>query len=415
MQFHIVSFEGPDPYARAGGLATRVEGLAGALANHGFEVHLWFVGDPEARGEEHARGVHLHRWCQWLSRSHPLGVYQGEEMKRVDFASSLPPRLFDAMASRLRRGDHAVVLAEEWQTADAVLHLDWLLRGAGLRDRATLIWNANNGFGFERIDWPRLARAAALTTVSRYMKHVMRPLGVNPIVVPNGLGPDAFGAPERESVAAFHRRLRGRTVLVKIARFDPSKSWLATIEAVAQMKQLGWRPLLLARGGAEAHGDDVRRAAAAAGVRLVGRRLVEPGEAGVHALLAEELDDVDVLEIQAHLDPDARRLLLRGAAVVLANSVHEPFGLVGLEAMAVGGLACTGSSGEDYAIAGRNALVLETDDPRELIRLYRPLHEIPERAAPLRAAGRETADAYAWPEVLDRVLLPRIEMFAPRV
>lgn len=135
----------------------------------------------------------------------------------------------------------------------------------------------------------------------------------------------------------------------------------------------------------------------------------------MHELLAGDLDDVDVLEIESHLDPAARRLVLRGAAVVLANSVHEPFGLVGLEAMAVGGLACTGSSGEDYAVAGRNALVLETEDPRELIRLYRPLHEIPERASPLRAAGRQTADEYAWPEVLDRILLPRIEMFIPLV
>jgi len=48
---------------------------------------------------------------------------------------------------------------------------------------------------------------------------------------------------------------------------------------------------------------------------------------------------------------------LRGSLVVLADSVHEPFGLVGLEAMAVRGLACTGGTGEDYAEPGRNALV----------------------------------------------------------
>lgn len=52
---------------------------------------------------------------------------------------------------------------------------------------------------------------------------------------------------------------------------------------------------------------------------------------------------------------------------VLANSGHEPFGLVGLEVMAAGGLAVTGSTGEDYAEAYRNALVLETDDPIEIV------------------------------------------------
>ncbi len=306
-----------------------------------------------------------------------------------------------------------MVLAEEWQTADAVLHLDWLLREAALRERVTLLWNANNGFGFDRIDWPRLAKAAALTTVSRYMKHAMRPLGVNPIVIPNGLGPEAFGSPEPAAVIELNRRLRGRTVLAKIARFDPSKRWLAAIEAVAKMKQLGWRPLLVARGGAEAHGGEVRRAAAAAGLRLEARRLRGPGEPGVLGAIAG-LDGIDVVEILSHVDPAARKLLLRGAAVVLANSFHEPFGLVGLEAMAVGGLACTGSSGEDYAVAGRNALVLETDDPAEIVGLYRPLREAPDRERSLRAAGRRTAGDYAWSQVLCRVLLPRIHLVGDR-
>ena len=55
MQFHVLSFEGLDPYARAGGLATRVDGLTGALAALGFETHLWFVGDPGLPGTK-ARG-----------------------------------------------------------------------------------------------------------------------------------------------------------------------------------------------------------------------------------------------------------------------------------------------------------------------------------------------------------------------
>ncbi len=51
-QFHLLSFEGPDPYARAGGLASRVDGLSRALVSLGFETHLWFVGDPDLPGHE---------------------------------------------------------------------------------------------------------------------------------------------------------------------------------------------------------------------------------------------------------------------------------------------------------------------------------------------------------------------------
>jgi glycosyltransferase involved in cell wall biosynthesis len=97
---------------------------------------------------------------------------------------------------------------------------------------------------------------------------------------------------------------------------------------------------------------------------------------------------------------------------VLANSGHEPFGLVGLETMAAGGVACTGCSGEDYAVPGQNALVLETGDPLEFMALFERLRASPKEGAALRRAGQSTARRYAWPEVVDRVLLPRAELAA---
>ena len=49
---------------------------------------------------------------------------------------------------------------------DAVLHRDFLLRNARVRDRVKILWNANNAFSFDRIAWGRLASAAVITTVS---------------------------------------------------------------------------------------------------------------------------------------------------------------------------------------------------------------------------------------------------------
>jgi hypothetical protein len=83
--------------------------------------------------------LHLHRWCQWISRYHPAGVYDGEEDKRLDYAGSLPPFLLrEMLCSHLQQGGRAVILAEEWHTVDAVLHRDWLLRLAGMREQVTL-------------------------------------------------------------------------------------------------------------------------------------------------------------------------------------------------------------------------------------------------------------------------------------
>jgi hypothetical protein len=127
MQFHILSFEGPDPYAKAGGIASRVTGLGQALADVGYETHLWFVGDPDLPGHEIQGMLQVHRWCQWISQYHPSGVYDGEEGKRADYGALLPPFFVQqVLLPYVQQGGHAVVLAEEWHTVDAILHLDWL-------------------------------------------------------------------------------------------------------------------------------------------------------------------------------------------------------------------------------------------------------------------------------------------------
>jgi glycosyltransferase involved in cell wall biosynthesis len=292
-----------------------------------------------------------------------------------------------------------------------VLHLHWLLERLRLRDRVAILWNANNTFGFETIDWRRLARAARITTVSRYMRQIMQPLGVAASVIPNGLPGDAFDPPDRAACREFRRRFRDRTVVVKMARFDPDKRWLATVESVACMKQAGWRPLLVARGGAEAHGAEVMAAVRAHGLVRADREWQgsEPDDL-LRAL--NDVDDADVLNLRSHIDRRSRAVLFRSADAVLANSRHEPFGLVGLETMAVAGLACTGCTGEDYAVAGQNALVLETGDPAEFLGMYGRLRARPEQARAIRRAGRSTAQRFAWPEVVNRILLPRVGLIA---
>jgi glycosyltransferase involved in cell wall biosynthesis len=281
------------------------------------------------------------------------------------------------------------------------------LRQAGVRQQVTIFWNANNTFGFERIDWGRLAPAAVITTVSRYMKHLMWGLGVDPLVIPNGLAADAFVSPAARAVADFHAQLPGRTVVSKVARWDPDKRWRLAIATVGAMHQAGWQPLLIARGGVEAHGAEVLATAAAQGLRVVERAMPQAGVRGLlHAL--KDLHAADIISLRSPVDPASRQLLFHSSHAVLANSGREPFGLVGLETMAAGGVACTGCSGEDYAVPGRNALVLETNDPQEFLGLYGALRADPAWEQALRRAGRTTAQQYRWSEILRCVLLPRL-------
>ena len=360
--------------------------------------------DPVSRIKE---TLQLHRWCQWISHHHPGGVYDGEEGKRSDFASSLPPYLLREHLLPLLRGKHgqAVVLAEEWHTVDAVLHLDWLLQRAGVREQVVIFWNANNTFGFDRIDWNRLQQAAVITTVSRYMRQLMWGLGVDPLVVPNGLSDDAYEPPDRSAAAEFRHRLSNRTVLAKVARWDPDKRWLLAIDTVQELKRQGCRPLLIARGGLEEHGSEVFARATAAGLRVVDRNQSNSGPHGLIDSLGG-LDDADIVNLRSSLAAEACRVLFRGAGAVLANSGHEPFGLVGLETMAVGGLACTGGTGEDYAIPGWNGLVLQRQDPQEFVGHFRRLLTNPSEERRIRRRGQSTARWYAWREIVQRSFLP---------
>ena len=65
-----------------------------------------------------------------------------------------------------------------------------------------------------------------------------------------------------------------------------------------------------------------------------------------------------VINLRFGVTTSLARKLFAASDAVLANSIYEPFGLVGLEAMAAGGMIYTGGTGEDYAVNGRNAVVL---------------------------------------------------------
>jgi hypothetical protein len=71
-------------------------------------------------------------------------------------------------------------------------------------------------------------------------------------------------------------------------------------------------------------------------------------------------------------------------------------------------VACIGSTGEDYAVPGHNALVLETNDPQEFLDLFGALHLNPTAERALRQAGRVTARHYTWSHIIGRNLLPRL-------
>ncbi len=404
--FIVLSFEGPDVYARAGGLGVRVTELSQALAEVGYSVHLVFVGDPALPGHEALVDgrLTLHRWCQWISAYYPEGVYAGEEGKWRDFTTSTVDFVVDQLARpAIEAGHRVVVLSEEWHTAEALCRIGDRLWENGLRKHAVLLWNANNTMGFDRIDWPRLNFATTITTVSRYMKHIMWNYGVDPLVIPNGIPTRWLDTPPDESADSVRQSLGEGPLLVKVARWDPDKRWKLAMETIAQLKTEDRPARLVARGGLEAHGGEVIDHARALGLTVKDVHVKQHG--GQHLADAlGEASEADVLNLTNYVAPDDLRVLYRAADGVLANSGREPFGLVGLEAMAAGGTAFTGNTGEEYARHLDNAVVLDTADPSEAAWYVAYLADHPAQQQRLRTEARATARLFTWERVLDQLL-----------
>jgi glycosyltransferase involved in cell wall biosynthesis len=410
--FVVLSFEGPDEYSQAGGLGVRVKGLSRSLAHMGYDTHLYFCGDPDLPGEETqvAGKLHYHRWCQWISAQHRGGVYDGEEGKIRDWNASLPQSLIDnVIAPAAAVGKNVILLGEEWHTSWSMGLISNSLYSRGLRDRVVMLWNANNTFGFHRIDWASLNLATTLTTVSRYMKFKMWDSGQNPIVIPNGIPRDSIADADPVAIGEVRAAAAADHFCFKLGRFDPDKRWLMAVSATAYLKRHGNKVKLLIRGGREPHGAEVIDHARHQGLAVLDAKAPKD-VAGLASLLRQQ-PDADVVNFTSFVSDELLAVIYPSCDAVLANSGHEPFGLVGLEVMAAGGLAVTGATGEDYAEAYRNALVLETNDPVELVTELSLLKDRPALAASMRRRGRTTARQYVWEKVIKELLL-RVEFAA---
>jgi glycosyltransferase involved in cell wall biosynthesis len=411
LRFVHLSFEGPDRYSSAGGLGVRVTNLARALAERGAAVDLFFVGDPDLPGVEERDGVVMHRWSQAISANARAGVYDDEERKIEDWCAWLPGHLAGVVGADRAAGRRTVVLAEDWHTMWPLVALHDELVGRGLRDAPVLAWTANNRFGFDRLDFGRLRDAATILTISRAMKHLLWSYGVNPLVVPNGIPDDFFEPVESRDLRSIRDALPGRVVLAKVGRWDPDKRWHMALDAVARFRDRGEPAVLVARGwnGSEAatsHHRALRAHAAELDLPwTVAGGTTRSGTDLAAALAAVAPTASGVVEVASPVAGPPLRALYAASDAVLANSGFEPFGLVGLEAMATRSVVVTGSTGEDYLVPFQNGFALDTDDAAEIVGCFDWMRRSRGREASLRAAAHVTARRYRWADVIERLVL----------
>lgn len=410
VEFVLLSLEGPDPYSMVGGLGVRVTELSHHLASLGYRTRLYFVGDPNKPFYEEQGLLSYHRWCQWISSHHPNGVYHGEDVKVSDFSQSVPASIEEqVLIPNAERGVTTIVLAEDWQTASAATQLAQAAFRRGLGNNLLVFWNANSIFGFERIDWQALRQACAISTVSRYMKHRMWDLGVNPLVVPNGIPRRWLDPPDR-TIGQELREIFPGLLLAKVGRYHQDKRWLMALDAVGEMKRLGMSPKLIVRGANEPYRLPITQRAWEQGLVWSEVKVDDPTPANILAELTRH-KEADILELCFFVPEDFLKALYSSVDAVLANSGHEPFGLVGLEVMATGGIVFVGSTGEDYAQSFVNCVVIDSEDSREVTIYVKSILADQEAVGNLRARAQLTASSFLW-EIVTEELFRKLQFVA---
>lgn len=235
---------------------------------------------------------------------------------------------------------------------------------------------------------------------------MLRDRGVDARVIPNGIPLRLTEPVSTSRVEQLHERTGPRSIVFKMARWGHDKGWHQALDAIGELRRAEQPVTLVARsGGPSRGGEDLAPQAARQGLRVCEVESAEELDARLPAMTRA---GADVISLRFGVSQDLARVLYAGSSAVLANSIAEPFGLVGLEAMAAGGVVVTGGTGEDYAVDGVNAMVLQSLRPQELADRVQPQLSRRGAGARLRNRAMATARGYTWEAIIRQHLLPAI-------
>lgn len=203
---------------------------------------------------------------------------------------------------------------------------------------------------------------------------------------PNGVDAARFATGDGAAFRARHGIAAEAPLALVMGRIDPQKNQLLAVEALESLRARvpGARLLLVGHVTNDAYHAKVREAIAARG--LAEAVTLIPGVA------ADSSDLVDAFH---------------AADVFLLPSVHEPFGIVILEAWAAWRAVVASRVGgvPSFVEDGRDGLLFESGDAPGAVAHLAEVLGNPARRAALAEAGRRKAVAeYAWPRIAERLL-----------
>jgi len=379
MRVFMLSWEYPPRII--GGLARHVEGLSGALASLGHEVHVITLDFPQAPYEEGEGSLHVHR----VPVSVPAPSFHSWVLLFNHF--------FEKRAGQLAHefGAPDVIHIHDWLTVPAGVATKHLLRTPLVMTfHSTEASRSSNSQSTESamvggLEWWGSFEAARVIAVSGWMKSEVLTRLRTPVEkvdqIPNAVESLKFDGPiDTKETRAKWGVKEGQKMITAVGRLTPQKGF-----------------------------DDLIRAYPAIRRAVPESRLVVVGEGHMRAELesvAEQEHVRDGTTFAGFISDNDLVAALRSSDVVVVPSRSEPFGIIALEAMAagvplvvsrVGGLA-------EIVEDSVDGIEVEPNSPSAIAAATVRILSDRELAARLAARGEEKARMYSWENVAKRTL-----------
>jgi glycosyltransferase involved in cell wall biosynthesis len=373
MKVLMLSWEYPPMLV--GGLGRHVYALSRELAKRGLEVGVVTVGDTGNLGLQVEGGVKVYR-----VKAHGL--------VSPDFTSwvhELSLLMIRAAGELMGEEPADLIHAHDWLVAPAAIALKHLHRIPLIATIHATEWGRRGGVrdGFQRhiheVEWWLTYESWRTICCSRHMKwEVTTYLGVPPNkveVVYNGFTP--FGPPKPVQRSKFAEPWE--QIVLTVGRMVYEKGQWVLVEAA---------PHILARD---------QRA-----------KFVLVGDGPTRAQLERRIAELGLEEkfyFTGFVPDDVLAGLYSIASVAVFPSLYEPFGIVALEAMAMGKpVVVSAVGGFDEIVAdGVTGLKVPPSDPKALAEAVLRLLGDRELAGRLGAQARERALTMSWAEAALRV------------
>ncbi len=361
-----------------GGLARHVRKLTEQLAAAGNEVHVLTRGGDHAPAEEERHGVLVHRVREPSFPRDDLDAF-------LAWVHQMNADMLAAATELLDRWDFDLVHCHDWLVAPAAerlsrrMRVPWVVTVHATEHGRHQGWvDKHPQSHIHGVERRMVHRADRVVACSEFMRgHVAEVFGVprsRVTAIPNGIDPSDLHTP-RDLTELRSRYARPDQKLVLLAgRLVYEKGFQVALDALpGVIRSVGDVRFLVAGSGT--HERELRAQATRLGLNW-------------HGTFAGWLGD------------DTLHGLYRISDLCVIPSLYEPFGLVALEAMALGcPCVAADTGGLREVVTGNAGLRFRADDAAALARTMERVltdHELHRR---LVADGREHVLRFDWADV----------------